>query len=234
MAVWVERNNILYPALYLSPHSVQFLVFSFFLTVMQISGASALALAYATSVCGIYMHVLSCCFRLNMNEGQIQLLGSQRKHSVSAESTWFFLHLILSFISWVFLDIFIKRCTNLKRTYGHLFQVFQVTLLSQTKFPLEMIKTFHAARIEHHIQPRNSFPASGPNFNSSIRLKATKFEEINCLMGQLFDALWQCWRLRAERWLDSTWRNAKATLTLNPIQPRKRLDWWTLQNSAMN
>lgn len=145
MAVWVERNNILYPALYLSPHSVQFLVFSFFLTVMQISGASALALAYATSVCGIYMHVLSCCFRLNMNEGQIQLLGSQRKHSVSVESTWFFLHLILSFISWIFLDIFIKRCANLKSTYGHLFQVFRVTLLSQTKFPLEMIKTFHAA-----------------------------------------------------------------------------------------
>lgn len=154
---------------------------------------------------------------------------TEKTQRVSGKHLIFFLHLILSFISWVFLDIFVKHWANLKRPYGHLFQVFRVTVLSQTKFPLEMIKTFHAARIEHHIQPRNSFPASGPTFNSSICPKATKFEQINGLMGQFFDALWRCRRLRVERWLDSTWRNAKATLTLSP-----RLDWWTLQNSAMN
>lgn len=197
---------------------------------MQISGASALALAYAASVCGIYMHVLSCCFRLTWMKARYSFWGHRENTACQRKAPDFFpaSHSVIYILS-LFGYFFVKRWANLKRTYGHLFQVFRVTLLSQTKFPLEMIKTSHAARIEHHIQPRNSFPASGPTFNSSICLKATKFEQINGLMGQMFDALWRCWRLRVERWLDSTWRNAKATLTLSP-----KLDWWTLQNSAMN
>lgn len=160
MAVWVERNNILYPALYLSPLSVQFLVFVLFcfLTVMQISGASALALAYAAAVCGIYMHVLSCCFRLTWMKARYSFWG--HRENTACFSCISFCHLYLE----SFLDIFVKRWANLKRTYGHLFQVFRATLLSQTKFPLEMIKTFHAARIEHHIQPRNPFPCIWSNF----------------------------------------------------------------------
>lgn len=92
MAVWVERNNILYPALYLSPDSVQFLVFVFasFLTVMQISGASALALAYAASVCGIYMHVLSCCFRLTWMKARYSFWGHRENTVCQRKAPGFF------------------------------------------------------------------------------------------------------------------------------------------------
>lgn len=137
MAVWVERNNTLYPTLHLSPHSVRFLGFFvffcfFLLTVSQISGTSAFSL-----------------FRYFL-----EMLSKSQED-------------IRTFVS----------------SFPSDTAVFDKVPSGNGK------KTFHTAWTEHHIQPRNSFPASGPTFNSSICLKAAKFEQIHCLTGQLFDAL---------------------------------------------
>lgn len=189
MAVWVERNNILYPALYLSPHSVQFFLLLFFFNSQccRFQASQALALATTNSVS---LWDIDACIVLFQPEHKWEP-GTTSAFTVTSqylpqESTRFSLHLILTFMSCIFLDIFMKCWANLKRTYGHLFQVFDKN-------------NNHTAWIENHIESKNSFPTSGPTFNSSICLKTTKSKLFNCLMGQMFDAPWWCQRLRVER-----------------------------------